>query len=70
MLIDALVRTNLAATNSKARQTIQQGGAYVNNRRMADVGHRLSAADLAGGSTLVLRSGKKSYAVVRFTAGT
>jgi triosephosphate isomerase len=46
MLIDALVRTNLAATNSKARQTIQQGGAYVNNRRMADVGHRLSAADL------------------------
>ena len=69
-LIDALVRTNLAATSSKARQTIQQGGAYVNNRRMADVGHRLSAADLAGGSTLVLRSGKKSYAVVRFIAGT
>ena len=69
-LIDALVRTNLAATSSKARQTIQQGGAYVNNRRMADVGHRLSAADLAGGRTLVLRSGKKSYAVVRFIAGT
>ena len=68
-LVDALVRTNLAATNSKARQTIQQGGAYVNNRRMSDVGHRLTAADLAGGSTLVLRSGKKSYAVVRFTPG-
>jgi len=67
-LIDALVRTNLAATNSKARQTIQQGGAYVNNRRVAEVGHRLTASDLAGGSTLVLRSGKKSYAVVRFTA--
>jgi tyrosyl-tRNA synthetase len=63
------VRTNLAATNSKARQTIQQGGAYVNNRRMSDVSHRLSPADLAGGSTLVLRSGKKSYAVVRFTPG-
>jgi hypothetical protein len=37
---------------------------------MSDVGHRLTAADLAGGRTLVLRSGKKSYAVVRFTAGT
>jgi tyrosyl-tRNA synthetase len=68
-LIDALVRTNLAATNSKARQTIQQGGAYVNNRRTTDVGHRLTTTDLAGGNTLVLRSGKKSYAVVRFTAG-
>jgi tyrosyl-tRNA synthetase len=66
-LIDALVGTNLAATNSKARQTIQQGGAYVNNRRVADVGHRLTVSDLAGGATLVLRSGKKSYAVVRFT---
>jgi len=66
--IDALVRTGLAASNSKARATIQQGGAYVNNRRVTDVGHRLRADDLAGGSTLVLRSGKKSYAVVRFAA--
>ena len=65
-LVEALVRTKLAATNSKARQTIEQGGAYVNNRREADVARRLSSADLAGGSTLVLRSGKKSYAVVRF----
>ena len=66
--IDALVRTGLAASNSKARATIQQGGAYVNNRRVTDVGHRLRADDLAGGTTLVLRSGKKSYAVVRFAA--
>ena len=66
--IDALVRTGLATSNSKARATIQQGGAYVNNRRVTDVGHRLRADDLAGGTTLVLRSGKKSYAVVRFAA--
>ncbi|MFM7107138.1 MAG: tyrosine--tRNA ligase [Planctomycetaceae bacterium] len=65
-LVDALVRTGLAATNSKARQTIQQGGAYVNNRRVADVAHRLTPRDLAGASTLVLRSGRKSYAVARF----
>jgi hypothetical protein len=30
------------------------------------VGHRLTAADLGGSSTLVLRSGKKSYALARF----
>jgi hypothetical protein len=38
----------------------------VNNRRVADVGHRLTGADLAGTTTLVLRSGKKSYALARF----
>ena len=45
---------------------VEQGGAYVNNRRVTDVAHRLTAADLVGSSTLVLRSGKKSYAVARF----
>ncbi len=60
------MRTGLAATNSKARQTIEQGGAYVNNRRVADVAHRLTTRDLAGASTLVLRSGRKSYAIARF----
>ena len=65
-LVEALVGTRLAPSNSKARQTIEQGGAYVNNRRETDLSRRLTAADLAGGNLLVLRSGKKSYAVVRF----
>jgi tyrosyl-tRNA synthetase len=65
-LIDAFEATGLAATKSAARRTIEQGGAYVNNRRVTDVGHRLTAADLGGSSTLVLRSGKKSYALARF----
>jgi tyrosyl-tRNA synthetase len=65
-LVEALEATGLAPTRSAARRTIEQGGAYVNNRRIADVAHRLTAGDLAGGSTLVLRSGKKSYAIARF----
>ena len=48
------------------RRTIEQGGAYVNNRRISDVACRLTAKDLAGAATLVLRSGKKSYAIARF----
>ena len=48
------------------RRTIEQGGAYVNNRRISDVAYRLTAKDLAGAATLVLRSGKKSYAIARF----
>jgi tyrosyl-tRNA synthetase len=65
-LIEALEATGLAATKSAARRTIEQGGAYVNNRRITDVAHRLKAAELSGTATLVLRSGKKSYALARF----
>ncbi|MFN9271674.1 MAG: tyrosine--tRNA ligase [Planctomycetia bacterium] len=65
-LVEALEATGLATTKSAARRTIEQGGAYVNNRRIADVAHRLTRNDLSGTSTLVLRSGKKSYALARF----
>ncbi len=65
-LTDALAATGLAQSKGAARRTIEQGGAYVNNRRIADVGYRLTPRDLAGTTTLVLRSGKKSYAVARF----
>ena len=65
-LVEALKATGLATGTTAARRTVEQGGAYVNNRRVTDVAHRLTAADLVGSSTLVLRSGKKSYAVARF----
>ena len=39
----------------------------MNNRRVADAAHRLTPRDLAGAATLVLRTGKKSYALARFT---
>jgi tyrosyl-tRNA synthetase len=65
-LVEALKATGLAASASAARRTIEQGGGYVNNRRVTDPAHRLTASDLVGPSTLVLRSGKKSYAVARF----
>jgi tyrosyl-tRNA synthetase len=65
-LVEALTATGLAPSRGAARRTIEQGGAYVNNRRVVDAGHRLTPRDLAGAATLVLRSGKKSYAVARF----
>jgi len=66
LLVDALEATGLAKSKGAARRTIEQGGGYVNNRRVADVGYRLTPRDLAGAATLVLRSGKKSYALARF----
>jgi len=65
-LVEALKATGLAGSTSAARRTIEQGGAYVNNRRVGDVAHRLTPRDLAGAATLVLRTGKKSYALARF----
>ena len=65
-LVEALKATGLAASTSAARRTVEQGGAYVNNRRVTESTRRLTTRDLAGAGTLVLRSGKKSYALARF----
>ncbi len=65
-IIDAFVAAGLARTKGEARRTIQQGGAYVNNRRVGDIDTRLGPADLASETTMVLRSGKKQYALLRF----
>ncbi|MCA9245808.1 MAG: tyrosine--tRNA ligase, partial [Planctomycetales bacterium] len=65
-LIDALVESGLAKNKSDARRTIQQGGAYVNNRRAEALDHALRNADLASETVMVLRSGKKRYALLRF----
>jgi len=65
-VIDALVDAGLAKSNSEARRTVQQGGAYVNNRRIESIETQLTAAHLAGETTMVLRTGKKRYALLRF----
>jgi tyrosyl-tRNA synthetase len=65
-LLDALVEAGLAKSKGDARRTVLQGGAYVNNRRAGDVETRLTAGDLASPTVLVLRTGKKNYALLRF----
>jgi len=65
-LIDALHAAKLAKSKSEARRTILQGGAYVNNRRFPDVAAQLTESDLASESVMVLRSGRKKYALLRF----
>ena len=65
-LIDAIVAAGLQPSKGKARKMIEQGSIYVNNRRNDDLNHRLTAADLASESTIILRSGKKNYAVLKF----
>jgi tyrosyl-tRNA synthetase len=66
-LVEALQATGLASSRSQARRTIEQGGAYVNNRRIRDVAYAISLEDLANRRVVILRSGKKSYALARFS---
>ena len=66
-LIDALVMSGLMKSNGDARRAIKQGGIYVNNRRVEDFSYRLTRKDLASESVIVLRSGKKKYALLKFS---
>jgi tyrosyl-tRNA synthetase len=65
-IVDALAGAGLAKSKGEARRAVEQGGAYVNNRRVASVDARLTTADLVSETVLVLRSGKKNYALLRF----
>jgi tyrosyl-tRNA synthetase len=55
---DLLVTAGLADSKSAARRLIEQGGAYLNNRRLA--ARAVTTADLVDGA-LLLRAGKKRY---------
>jgi tyrosyl-tRNA synthetase len=65
-LIDALCESGLSKNKSDARRSIQQGGAYVNNRRVGEVDAKVDASHLASESVVVLRTGKRNYALLRF----
>ncbi len=64
-IMDALATVGLAKSKGEARRTIEQGGAYVNNRRVADINECLTQQHLASETVIVLRTGKKRYALLR-----
>ncbi len=64
-LIDALALTGLCKSKGEARRTIKEGGAYVNNARRDNIETKLTSADKASESIIVLRRGKKKFALVK-----
>lgn len=65
-IMDALVKSGLMKSNGEARRSIKQGGIYINNRRVGEIDRHLTSADLTSETVVVLRSGKKKYALLRF----
>ncbi len=64
-LVDLVTRAGLAKSKGEARRSIEQGGIYVNQLRIDDVARTISSGDWIGGRNLLLRKGKKEYALLR-----
>ena len=58
--VDLFCRVSLCASKGAARRLIEQGGAYINGKRVVTVDAAVGTGDLEDG-VLVLRSGKKQY---------
>jgi len=65
LVVDALVEAGVMDSKSAARRAIQEGGAYVNNVKVADADAALDPADALAGGWFVLRRGKKTIGLVR-----
>jgi len=65
-LIEALVTVSLATSKGEAKRFILGGSVYINNRRVEGIDRVLTPSDLASESVIVLRVGKKKYALLRF----
>jgi tyrosyl-tRNA synthetase len=64
-LVDAVVQAGLAKSKGEARRAIEQGGIYVNQQREQDGERRLAASDWLADGNVLLRKGKKDYALLR-----
>jgi tyrosyl-tRNA synthetase len=67
-VVDLFAEVGLVASKSAARRTVKEGGAYVNNVKVAAEDAVAAKEDLLHGRWLVLRRGKKSLAAVEVTS--
>ncbi|MFS8204597.1 tyrosine--tRNA ligase [Streptomyces sp. CWNU-52B] len=63
-VVGLFAEAGLVASKSAARRTVKEGGAYVNNVKVASEDAVPDAGDLLHGRWLVLRRGKKNLAAV------
>ncbi|MCJ8345826.1 tyrosine--tRNA ligase [bacterium] len=66
-ILDLLSQANLCKSKGEARRLIKQGGVYLNNEKVSDETKILGEEDLASDSIMIIRSGKKKYALANFT---
>jgi len=64
-LVELLVHSGLSPSKGQARKDIEGGGIYVNNVKSCEVARTLTTQDLLFGQYILLRKGKRTYAVLR-----
>jgi tyrosyl-tRNA synthetase len=62
-IVDLLVMTDLARSKGQARKDVDGGGVSLNNVRVDGPARAVTAGDLLFGKYLLLRRGKRNYAV-------
>ena len=62
--VDLMVQSGVVDSKSAARRIVKEGGAYLNNQRVADEAATPQKSDLLFGRFLVLRKGKRDLAGV------
>jgi tyrosyl-tRNA synthetase len=65
-LVEMLVAAKLSPSKGQARKDIELGGVYLNNVRATDAKLVVGAEHLLFSKFLLLRKGKRNYALVRF----
>ena len=63
-LMELLVHGGLCSSKGQARKDIEGGGVNVNNTRETNFQRPITTSDLLFGKHLLLRKGKKNYAVI------
>jgi tyrosyl-tRNA synthetase len=63
-LVELLVHAGLCPSKGQARKDVEGGGAYVNNVRETNFQRVVTANDLLFGKYLLLRKGKRNYALI------
>jgi tyrosyl-tRNA synthetase len=68
-LAEALVQCGLCPSKGQARKDIEGGGVYLNNVRETNVQRTIAADQFLFGKYLLLRKGKKNYALLAMAGG-
>ena len=67
LLVDALIETKLASSKREAREFIQSGAVLINDEKVTDLEHSITQKASFFDTYVILRRGKKKYALILFS---
>jgi len=60
-VIDMLVKSKLCVSKSEARRVVQQGGIFINDKKIDDISAAIEKSDFAFEDGVIMKKGKKTY---------